>query len=325
VVFPDQLDVAHQAWHHHHVPVAVADHLEGDVDAVAGLGVTGLRDRIAPVAGARAALSRAVQRGILAQDAAVQLAQLRSGLDRHLGDQDVAQLPVGAQRVGLPPGPVEGEHPQGPEALPERMRRGERFQLRDEIPVPAARQQRLGPRFERGQAFLLQPACLRASGRHRIEIVQRGPAPQAQGLIEGPRRGGGVAGRQRRAALGGQLLEPQRVQFPRLHPQQVTRRPSGQPVGLPGRPERLTQLGQADLQAVGRLVGRLAGPQLLDQPVGRDHLVGAHQEQGQHRPGPGARQRQGLAAGRHLERTEHSELHPDPIHPGAGKSTVSPP
>ena len=222
----------------------------------------------------------------------MQLAQLRAGLDRQLGDQDVAQLPVGAQRVGLAPGPVEREHPLVPEPLAERMGRGERLQLRDEVPVPAAGQQRLGPRLQRGQALLLQPPRLRAGRRHRVEAGQRGPAPQAQGLIEALRRRGGIAGRQRRVALGGELLEPQRVQFPGRHPQQVARRPGGQPVGLPGRPERLAQLGQADLQAVGRPVGRLAGPQLLDQPVGRDDLVGVHQQQGQHRPGARARQRQ---------------------------------
>ena len=50
---------------------------------------------------------RAAQRRIVAQDTAVQLAQLRAGLDGELGDQDVAQLPVDAQRVGLPSGPVQ--------------------------------------------------------------------------------------------------------------------------------------------------------------------------------------------------------------------------
>jgi hypothetical protein len=193
------------------------------------------------------------------------------------------------------------------------MRRGECFQLRDEVAVPAARQQGLGPRFEHGQALLLQAPRLRARRRHRVEAGQRRPAPQAQRLVEELCGRGGVTGGQRRVALGGQLLEPQRVQFPGLHPQQVARRPGGQPVGLPGRSERLAQLGQAHLQAVGRPVGRLARPEFLEQPVGRDHLVGAHQEQGQHRPGPRARQRQGLAAGRRLERTEHSELHLDSI------------
>jgi hypothetical protein len=109
-------------------------------------------------------------------------------------------------------------------------------------------------------------------------------------LIEVPRRRGGIAGRQRRIAFGGELREAQRVQFPGRHPQQVTRRPGDQPVRLSGRPERLTQLGQAYLQAVGRLIGRLAGPQLLDQPVGRDDLVGVHEQHGQHRPGARARQ-----------------------------------
>ena len=44
---------------------------------------------------------RAVQPGILAQDAGVQVAQLEAGLDGQLGDQGLAQLAVGAQRVRL--------------------------------------------------------------------------------------------------------------------------------------------------------------------------------------------------------------------------------
>ena len=164
----------------------------------------------------------------------MQLAQLRAGLDRELGDQDVAQLAVGAQRVGLAPGPVQGQHLQVPEPLTERMRRGERLQLRDEVSRPAARQQGLGPRFQRGQTLLLQPARLGAGRRHRVEAGQCRPAPQAQALIEALRGRGGITGRQRRGALGGELLEPRRVQLPGFDPQQVTRRAGGQPVGLPG-------------------------------------------------------------------------------------------
>ena len=290
MVFPDQLEVAHQAWHQDHVPLALADHLVGDVDAVAGLDVTGLRHRI----GLGACLVRpwAVQRGILAQDTGVQLAQLGAGLDGQLGDQDVAQRPVGAQRVSLAPGPVQREHPLVPEPLAERMGRGERLQLRDELPVPAAGQQRLGPRLQRGQALLLQTAGLRAGGGHRVEVGQRRPAPQAQGLIEVARRRGGIARGQRRVAFGGELLEPQRVQFAGRYPQQVAGRPGHQPAGLAGRAERLAQLRQADLQAVGGPIGRLAGPQLLDQPVGGDDLVGVRQQHGQDRPGARARQPQ---------------------------------
>jgi hypothetical protein len=259
--------------------------------------------------GGRPVRRRGLERGILTQDPGVQLPQLGAGLDRQLADQGVAQLPVDTQRVCLPPGAVEREHPLVPESLTERMGHGERLQLRDEVPVPAAGQHRLGPRLQRGEALLLQPPGFHAGRGDRVEVGERGSAPQAQGLIQAPRRRGGIATRQRRVALGGELLEPQRVQFAGRHSQQVTRRPGDQPVGFTGGPERLAQLGQADLQAARRLVGRLAWPQVLEQPVGRNDLVGVHEQHGQHRPAARPRQLQGKAAGRHLERTEHTKFH----------------
>ncbi len=76
----------------------------------------------------------------------MQLAQFRARARSQSSiDQDVAQLAVGAQRVGLPAGPVEGEYPMRPEPFTQRMGGGERIQLRDEVAVPAARQQRLAP------------------------------------------------------------------------------------------------------------------------------------------------------------------------------------
>ena len=151
---------------------------------------------------------RPFERGILAQDAGVQFAQLRAGLDPKLVDQGVTQLAVGAQRVGLSAGPVQRQHPLGPEPLAERMGRGQALELRDELTVPAAGQQRLAARFERGQPLLVQPACLRPQRRRGVQVGQRGPAPQAQGLIQRLRCGGGVARRQGHVPRGGEPLEP---------------------------------------------------------------------------------------------------------------------
>jgi len=203
VVFPDQIEVAHQAGHENDVLIAFPDDLVGDVDAVLGQGIPGLRDNVLARRPGRACgrrircgtvPCRAVQGAVLAQDAGLQVAQVRTGLDGQLGDQDRAQVAVSAQRVRLAAHPVKGEHPLEPEPFAERMSHGERLKLRDELPVPAAGQQRLGSRFERGQALLLQPACLRARERHEIHIRKRGPAPLLQGFIEPLRRDGGIAG-----------------------------------------------------------------------------------------------------------------------------------
>ena len=80
----------------------------------------------------------------------MQVAQLGARLDGQVGGQEVAHLAVGAQRIGLAAGAVQRQHPLQPEPLAERMGSGERLQLGDEIAVPAAGQQRLGPRLQHG-------------------------------------------------------------------------------------------------------------------------------------------------------------------------------
>ena len=54
------------------------------------------------------------ERRILGQDPGLQFAQRRPGVDAQLADQAVADFGVGAQGVGLPPGPVEREDKQLP-------------------------------------------------------------------------------------------------------------------------------------------------------------------------------------------------------------------
>jgi len=111
--------VAHQTRHEDDVVLALAEDLVGDVHAAA-LGIARLR-RCDPVSrGVPGWL--VVQRGVLAQDAGFQFAQLRARLDAELPDQDVAQLAVGAERVGLPPAAVQGEQALEPEPLTQRMR-----------------------------------------------------------------------------------------------------------------------------------------------------------------------------------------------------------
>ena len=77
--------------------------------------------------------------------------------------------------------------------------------------------------------------------------------------------------------------------------------------------ERLAQFGEAHLQVRSSPAGRKAGPQLVCQPVGRDHGVRVDEQKCQHRPGPGAPDPQQSSAGCHLQRTKDSELHCAPL------------
>jgi hypothetical protein len=60
---------------------------------------------------------RGVERRVPAEDPAFQLLQLGSRLDADLLDQRGPGAPAHLQRLGLPAGPVEGEHEQRVELL----------------------------------------------------------------------------------------------------------------------------------------------------------------------------------------------------------------
>jgi hypothetical protein len=316
--------VAHQAGDEHDVPVALAENLVGDVHAVVGQRVAGLRNgerlaapRCAAVAGVLLAECGAVQRGVLTQDAGMQVAERRAGLDGQFVGQDRAQVTVGAQRVGLPAGPVQGEHPQRPEPFAQRVGRGQRLEFHDRVAVLAAFQQRLGPRFERGEPQFLEADGLGPGGRC-VDAREGRPAPQPQRLIETVQGDLRVAAGHRVGRLSRQLGEAAGVEFRRGHAQQVSRRPGAEPVRawrVRRRSQRLAQFGQAHLQAGQGLVSGLQRPQFVEQLLGRDDVIRVHDQRREHRAGAGAAQLERPSAHRHVNGTQDAEFH--------GKYTVS--
>jgi hypothetical protein len=51
----------------------------------------------------------------------VQLAEFGARVDAELLGDGVSRLPVDLERLGVPPGTVQGAHQQQPQALPQRM------------------------------------------------------------------------------------------------------------------------------------------------------------------------------------------------------------
>lgn len=64
------------------------------------------------------------------------------------------------------------------------------------------------------------------------------------------------------------------------------------------------------LQRGRGVLRRVAGPQLLDQPVGRDDLAGPQQEEGEDAALPGPAEIQGPPVQAYLERPEDPEIEP---------------
>ena len=209
-VLPQEIEMAHRARHEHDVAVALPQHLEGDAD-IAAQGIARLRPR--GLCGPVFRRGPVVEPRVLTKDPVVELAQLGAGLDAELIRQHRAQLPVGAQRIRLATAPIEREQAVVPEPLAQRMRGGQRLELRDRLVVAAARELRLDPRFERAQPPLLEPRPFDAGELAIAEVGQRWPPPHSQRLIEQLHRADGVAAGDRLTSRGHQLFKPQNVEL----------------------------------------------------------------------------------------------------------------
>ena len=73
------------------------------------------------------------QRRRLHQDGLFHGPQLGAGFDPQLLSQHPARRGVGAQRLGLASGPVQRQHLELPETLPQRVRRHQLLDLRHEL------------------------------------------------------------------------------------------------------------------------------------------------------------------------------------------------
>ena len=121
------------------------------------------------------------------------------GVDAQLVGQLGPQLGVGGQRVGLAAAPVEREHPQAAQPLPEGVLAGQPVQLAGHAGVPPAGQVGLDPVLESGEPGLLQPRYVGLREGQVGDVAQRRAAPQRQGSRHPGGRRGRPAARSARA------------------------------------------------------------------------------------------------------------------------------
>ena len=208
------------------------------------------------------------ERGVLAQDCLVQPPQLRSRLGADRLDQRGPGLPVGLERVGLPPGAIQRQHPLRVQLLAQRLGDDEALELADHIAVAPGGQVELDRELERREAQLLEPADLRGSERLVGDVVERCTAPQLERLAW-------------RAARD-QPLESLRVDGIGRDPQLVPAPPRDDRGAALARGQRLAQLGHVYLHQLRRRRRRLLPPETLDQALARDRrarVEGEHRQQ----------------------------------------------
>ena len=247
-----------------------------------------------------------LERGVVAQDRALEPSQLRPRLDADLGEQRGARRVKGRQRIGLLPAAIEGEHELPGEPLAGRGLGHELSQLAGERDVAARGQVGLDAVLEGGEPLLLEARDLRLRERLEREIGERRATPQRQRLAQDRRRVLGPPAGQRATPLLHEAREAIRVELVGADAQAIAGGCRGEHVGVA---ERLAQPRHVDLDGLHRARRNLVAPQRERQPLRVHGLVGMQQQHGQHRPGldPSQRHRARLVA--HFQRPEYAVLH----------------
>ena len=138
--------------------------------------------------------------------------QRLAGIDAELFGEQLTQLAVGGQCVGLTARSVERHHQLAPEGFAQGVRLDQRLDLAGDLTVAAQGEIGVDPPLERGQPEVLQPGDVRLAEGPEVHPVEDRAPPQSQGLRHPvghgswgfPQTGG-----------GGQALELHRVEFPR--------------------------------------------------------------------------------------------------------------
>jgi hypothetical protein len=156
----------------------------------------------------------------------------------------------------------------------------ERLKLSDNLAMAAERQLGLDQLLERGDLQVIETGDLALREWLIGQLLQRRTAPQRQRPLErqdGPLR---MTAGQLTPPFGRQPLEAVRVEALGIEPQLVAaparhHQPGGALAGLP--PECLAQAGDLHLHRLGGVRGWALAPELVDQPVGAERLVGVQQ------------------------------------------------
>jgi hypothetical protein len=242
-----------------------------------------------------------LERGVLPQERLVELLELPAGFDAELLDEHRPRRPVGVESLGLAAASVERQHQLSVQPLPQRVLGDERLELGHEIGVTAGGEIGVDPLLERGDPHLLHPRDLGLGESLVREVGERRPAPQRERLAERRRR-------LLRTRAGGVRDEPLKagdVELRRLELDRVAGRAGDEPAVA----ELLAEPRDVDVDALCDRRRRRLAPQLVDEPLGRDHLIRMQQQQHQQRAllAPAERKRAVLLG--HFQRTEKPEFH----------------
>ncbi len=157
----------------------------------------------------------------MAQDALLELTQVRSRFEAQLLKEARPGALVRGERFGLATAGVERSHELTPSSLPERCRGHGLRKCRHDVVAGTEREHRLGAIVDRCVAHFHEPGALRRGERGVGDVGVRLTAPQAERVVErGQRLPGHTAG-ECGAAHASERLEAHRVDGVRRDVQRV--------------------------------------------------------------------------------------------------------
>ena len=166
------------------------------------------------------------------------------------------------------------------------------------------REVRLDALLDGDEPELFEPRDLGLGERLVEEVRERRPSPEPERLAERALGCSGIPARERRATLGRETDEPMDVHALGLDLEDIAR--GARHDGF--RAERLSKLGDVHLDCVRSGLGRVAGPEALDELVDRDDPSGLEREHGEERAGLLPAERDRVSVLQHLQRPEELEL-----------------
>ena len=116
----------------------------------------------------------------MAQDPALQLLELRAGIDSELLHEQLAGRPASGERVGLPPRAVERECVLRANVLPVRLGRDQPLELGHELVVAAKLELGVVEEFDGAKSMLLELSRLRLVDWLAGQISKRFGASQIE-------------------------------------------------------------------------------------------------------------------------------------------------
>jgi len=162
--------------------------------------------------------------------------------------------------------------------------------------------------LDRRQPQLFQPAGLDLGEALVLEVRQGQTAPERERFSQLRGGAGEIACPTRGARLLPEALESVQVQLRGLELQHVAGRPGHELLAR----QQLAQPGDVPMQRGRRGLRRLVAPELVDQAVGGDDLVGVEQEKREEGAALPASELERTVAIEHLERPEQPKLHAMP-------------